>query len=60
MPVTAVLSKKFYEKFGEDVTSTQVFPWTEAELAQRLADNDPFAREILGTGQPLAGSSKWP
>lgn len=41
-------------------TSTQVFPWTEAELAQRLADNDPFAREILGTGQPLAGSSKWP
>lgn len=35
--------------------STQVFPWTEPELAARLSGNDPFAREILRTGRTLAG-----
>lgn len=36
--------------------STQVFPWTEAELAERLAGGDPFAREIISTGRTLAGA----
>ncbi len=36
--------------------SAQVFPWTRTELTERLADNDPFAEEILRTGNVLAGS----
>lgn len=34
----------------------QVLPWTEQELADRLADRDPFASEILRTGEVLAGA----
>ncbi len=34
----------------------QVFPWTEAELRDRIADGDPFALEILHTGTTLAGT----
>src|SRR2546421_1590695 len=37
MPVTAVLSKKFYEKFGEDVTN-EVVDWFNAVDATYRAD----------------------
>jgi predicted nucleotidyltransferase len=33
----------------------QVFPWTEREVVARLAEDDPFAREVLRTGVTLAG-----
>jgi predicted nucleotidyltransferase len=36
--------------------AVHVLPWTTAELASRLADGDPFAREILRTGVVLAGA----
>ena len=45
-----------YSRAFEDAgMGVQVFPWTEAELASRLAERDPFAREILATGVVLAG-----
>lgn len=34
----------------------QVLPWTEAELATRVTEGDPFAREIVRTGIVLAGT----
>jgi len=34
----------------------QVLPWTAAELQQRLAEDDPFAREIVTRGTVLAGA----
>ena len=37
MPVTAVLSKKFYEKFGEDVTN-ELVNWFNAVDATYRAD----------------------
>ena len=37
MPVTAVLSKKFYEKFGEDVTN-ELVNWLNAVDATYRAD----------------------
>src|SRR5256885_14183701 len=37
MPVTAVLSKKFYEKFGEDVTN-ELVDWFNAVDATYRAD----------------------
>ena len=37
MPVTAVLSKKFYEKFGEDVTN-ELVNWFNAVDATYKAD----------------------
>ena len=37
----------------------QIFPWTEAELADRIADGDPLALEIVRTGKPLAGTLRW-
>jgi len=36
--------------------ATQVLPWTEQELAERRAERDPFAGEILKTGKVLAGA----
>ncbi len=35
--------------------AVQVLPWTEEELAARLAEDDPLAREVLRTGVTLAG-----
>jgi hypothetical protein len=41
MPVTAVLSKKFYEKFGEDVTN-ELVNWFNAVDATYRADLREF------------------
>ena len=46
-----------YSRAFEDLgLSTQVLPWTQAELAERLGGGDRFAREIISTGRTLAGS----
>ncbi|MGH7342970.1 MAG: nucleotidyltransferase domain-containing protein [Candidatus Rokuibacteriota bacterium] len=41
--------------FEELGLATQVLPWTEQELADRVAEGDPFATEILRTGKVMAG-----
>ena len=58
MPVTAVLSQKFYEKFGEDVTN-ELVNWFNAVDATYRADlrelNElNFARFDARLGQRLA------
>ena len=64
MPVTAVLSKKFYEKFGEDVTN-ELVNWFNAVDATYRADlrelNElNFARFDAKLEQRLAQSdAKW-
>ena len=64
MPVTAVLSKKFYEKFGEDVTN-ELVNWFNAVDAMYRADlrelNElNFARFDAKLEQRLAQSdAKW-
>jgi len=64
MPVTAVLSKKFYEKFGEDVTN-ELVNWFNAVDATYRADlrelNElNFARFDAKLEQRLAESdAKW-
>ena len=64
MPVTAVLSKKFYEKFGEDVTN-ELVNWFNAVDATYRADlrelNElNFARFDAKLEQRLAQSdTKW-
>ena len=64
MPVTAVLSKKFYEKFGEDVTN-ELVNWFNAVDATYRADlrelNElNFARLDAKLEQRLAQSdAKW-
>src|SRR5256884_2686918 len=64
MPVTAVLSKKFYEKFGEDVTN-ELVNWFNAVDATYRADlrdlnERNFARFDAKLEQRLAESdAKW-
>ncbi|MGH2669229.1 MAG: hypothetical protein ACRDH5_08980 [bacterium] len=64
MPVTAVLSKKFYEKFGEDLTN-ELVNWFNAVDATYRADlrelNElNFARFDAKLGERLAESdTKW-
>ena len=64
MPVTAVLSKKFYEKFGEDVTN-ELVNWFNAVDATYRADlrelNElNFARFDAKLEERLAQSdAKW-
>ena len=58
MPVTAVLSKKFYETFGQDITN-ELVNWFNAVDATYKADlkelNDlNFARFEAKVGQRLA------
>jgi hypothetical protein len=64
MPVTAVLSKKFYEKFGEDVTN-ELVNWFNAVDATFRADlrelnERNFVRFEAKLDQRLAESdAKW-
>ena len=58
MPVTAVLSKKFYEKFGEDVTN-ELVNWLNAVDATyrgelRELNEANFARFDAKLGERLA------
>ena len=58
MPVTAVLSRKFYEKFGEDVTNELVnwFNTVDATYRAELRELNElnFARFDAKLGQRLA------
>ncbi len=46
-----------YSRAFEDLgIAIQVLPWTEQEMAERRAERDPFAKEILKTGKVLAGA----
>ena len=58
MPVTAVLSKKFYEKFGEDITNELVnwFNAVDATYRAELRELNElnFARFDAKLGQRLA------
>ena len=64
MPVTAVLSKKFYEKFGDDITN-ELVNWFNAVDATYRADlrdlnERNFARFDAKLEQRLAESdAKW-
>src|SRR5438105_14229221 len=64
MPVTAVLSKKFYEKFGEDITN-ELVNWFNAVDATYRADlrdlnERNFARFDAKLEQRLAeADAKW-
>jgi predicted nucleotidyltransferase len=45
----------YAQRFEGLGVAVQIFPWTEAEVKARLADQDPFATEIIRTGTRLAG-----
>jgi len=42
--------------FLDAATTVARLPWTAAERHQRLAEDDPFAREIVARGIVLAGA----